>query len=61
MALPGQQYVSLTQAVGTSIAKVASPRDTIVTLYGHAEVTRASGLSSPYPYLWSLPTKDPGP
>ena len=61
IALPWQQHRSLPEAVGTSIAAVASPQDTIVTLYGHAEVTRASGLSSPYPYLWSLPTKTRDP
>jgi hypothetical protein len=51
------QYSSVEKQVGSSIAAVASPNDTIVSLYGHAQVTRASGLSSPYPYLWSLPTK----
>jgi hypothetical protein len=43
--------------IGTAIAASAQPQDTILTLYGHAEVTQASGLSSPYPYLWSLPVK----
>jgi hypothetical protein len=48
--------------VGRSVAAVARPDDSIVTVYGHADVTQASGLPSPYPYLWSLPVKtlDPG-
>ncbi len=28
-----------------------------MTTWGHADVTHASGLSSPYPYLWSLPAR----
>ncbi len=48
-------------SVGHAISEVSSPQDTIVTTWGHADVTRASGLPSPYPYLWSLPahTLDP--
>ncbi len=48
-------------SVGGAVGRVAGHRDTIVTVWGHADVTRASGLSSPYPYLWSLPahTLDP--
>jgi hypothetical protein len=40
---------------------VAHPGDTIITVWGHSEVTEASGLRSPYPYLWYLPerTLDP--
>jgi hypothetical protein len=44
-------------SVGEAVADVAGPHDTIVTTWGHADVTRASGLSSPYPYLWSLPAR----
>lgn len=43
--------------VGRAVARVADRSDTIVTLYGNADVTQASGLSSPYPYLWSLPAR----
>lgn len=48
-------------SVGEAIGHVSSPQDTIITTWGQADVTRASGLSSPYPYLWSLPahTLDP--
>lgn len=47
--------------LGEAIGAVARPTDTIVTVWGHADVTRSSGLASPYPYLWSLPerTLDP--
>jgi hypothetical protein len=44
-------------SVGQAIGRVSRPRDTIVTTWGHADITRASGLSSPYPYLWSLPAR----
>lgn len=43
--------------VGRAVAAVSRPGDTIVTLYGHADVSGSSGLASPYPQLWSLPTK----
>jgi 4-amino-4-deoxy-L-arabinose transferase-like glycosyltransferase len=48
---------SVGSTVGDSIGDVSQPRDTIVTVYGHSDVSQASGLSSPYPYLWSLPIK----
>ena len=57
---PGAHTTSGT-SLGESIQDASKPRDTIVTTWGHADVTQASGLSSPYPYLWSLPahTLDP--
>lgn len=45
------------QSVGRSIAAVSQPGDAIVSTWGHADVTLASGLSSPYAQLWSLPIK----
>ncbi len=47
--------------IGSSIAAAAEPGDTVVALSGHANVNYASGLPSPYPYLWTLPrrTLDP--
>lgn len=61
IALPGPTS-SVGSTVGASIGAAARPHDTIVTVYGHADVSQASGLSSPYPFLWSLPIKtlDPG-
>jgi hypothetical protein len=56
VALPWQTS-SLPRSVGVAIGEAAAPGDTIVTLYGHSDVDQAAGLSSPYPYLWSLPTK----
>ena len=43
--------------LGRAVGAVAHPGDTVVTLWGHADVTRATGLASPYPYLWALPTR----
>jgi hypothetical protein len=47
---------------GVAIAGAASPDDTIVSLYGRADIVLASGLDDPYEQLWSLPTRtlDPG-
>ncbi len=44
-------------ALGAAIGAVSAPHDTIVTIWGHSDVTRASGLRSPYPYLWYLPAR----
>ncbi|MGH3334508.1 MAG: hypothetical protein ACRDOZ_01730 [Nocardioides sp.] len=46
---------------GSAIAAAAAPGDTIVVYGGRADLVLASGLESPYPYLWSLPmrTLDP--
>ena len=45
------------QAVGSSIAGASQVNDTIVSLYGHADIVQTSGLASPYEHLWSLPIK----
>jgi hypothetical protein len=46
---------------GHAIGLVSGRGDTIVSLYGNAELVKASGLPSPYRHLWSLPmrTLDP--
>jgi 4-amino-4-deoxy-L-arabinose transferase-like glycosyltransferase len=46
---------------GEAIAAASEPGDTLVVFGGRADLQDASGLSSPYPYLWSLPmrTRDP--
>ncbi len=41
---------------GEALRAVARPGDTVVTVLGNADVTRASGLRPAYPYLWLLPT-----
>ncbi|MFL6061858.1 MAG: hypothetical protein ACJ72E_11555 [Marmoricola sp.] len=43
--------------VGQAIAKVAAPGDTIVTAFGDPNMLLAAHMSSPYPYLWSLPAR----
>ena len=47
--------------VGTALARVAAPDDTVVSALGDADVVAASGMASPYPYLWSLPARKPRP
>jgi len=43
--------------VGEWLAASARPQDTAVVTYSHPNVLEASGLTSPYPYLWSLPVR----
>lgn len=43
--------------IGRAVGEAAQPDDTILVLYGVPEIVRASGLDSPYPYLWSLPVR----
>ena len=47
---------------GEAVAAAAESGDTLVVVGGRPDLQRASGLTSPYPYLWSLPmrTRDPG-
>ncbi|VXA93963.1 hypothetical protein [Aeromicrobium sp. 9AM] len=45
------------QAVGQAIAASSQPGDSIVTAWGNANLTYATGLPSPYVQLWSLPVK----
>lgn len=48
--------------IGSAIGEASRPGDTLVVYGGRADIQWASGLPSPYPYLWSLPmrTLDPG-
>jgi len=43
--------------VGDAIGASAQPGDTLVVAFGDADILRTSGLSSPYPYLWSIPSR----
>jgi hypothetical protein len=43
--------------IGTAIAASSAPGDTLVTVLGDADMVASSGLTSPYPYLWSLPAR----
>lgn len=56
----GQAPPSSTYA-GHAVGAASEPGDTIVVYGGRADIVLASGLESPYRYLWSLPmrTLDP--
>jgi hypothetical protein len=43
--------------VGRALAASARPGDTVLSAFGDADIPRATGMSSPYPYLWSLPSR----
>ncbi|WP_459968230.1 hypothetical protein [Nocardioides pyridinolyticus] len=60
-SLTGQQQLDEVRT-GDALAEAAEPADTLVVFGGRADLQDASGLRSPYPYLWSLPmrTRDPG-
>jgi hypothetical protein len=49
------------EATATTTARVlreaSRPGDGVVVTYGHANLVEASGLATPYPYLWSLPLR----
>jgi 4-amino-4-deoxy-L-arabinose transferase-like glycosyltransferase len=55
-AAPGAPEASV-QTMGHWLHRSAHRGDTVVVTYGHANVVLESGLVSPYPYLWSLPTR----
>lgn len=59
--LTGQQEFDEVRT-GEALAEAAEPGDTLVVFGGRADLQDASGMPSPYPYLWSLPmrTRDPG-
>ena len=44
-------------AVATWLTTHKQPGDTALIAYGHPNILQDSGLSSPYPELWSLPVK----
>ena len=43
--------------VSTWLSQHARPGDTAVVAYGHSDLTRPAGLTSPYSELWSLPVR----
>jgi len=49
-SLPGQHN----QAVATWLRDASRPGDSVVLAYGQASVIEMSGLTTPYPYSWSL-------
>jgi hypothetical protein len=50
-------YRSHPYLVGRWVTASADHADTVVVPFSHANVIEASGLSSPYPYSWSLPVR----
>lgn len=59
VVLPGRVHADA--RLGEAIARSALPGDTLVVYGGRPDIVWASGLSSPYRYLWNLPmrTRDP--
>ena len=43
--------------VSSYLREQARPSDGVVVAFGHPEIIAASGLDSPYEYLWSLPAR----
>lgn len=43
--------------VGKALAGSTQPGDTVLSAFGDADILRATGMTSPYPYLWSLPSR----
>lgn len=53
----GPTGTTRTMEAGRFVAMSAAPGDTSTTLFGRAEAQLATGLSSPYEHLWSLPVR----
>ena len=43
--------------VAGSLKRAAQPGDTILSAFGDGDIVEETGMSSPYPYLWSLPSR----
>jgi 4-amino-4-deoxy-L-arabinose transferase-like glycosyltransferase len=43
--------------VGRALSASAQPGDTVLSAFGDADILQTTGMSSPYPYLWSLPSR----
>jgi hypothetical protein len=43
--------------VARSLEAAAQPGDTMLSAFGDGDIVEETGMSSPYPYLWSLPTR----
>lgn len=59
---PGPDFRATAVLLGRAIGQASRPGDTLTVFGGRADAQLASGLASPYPYLWSLPARarDPG-
>lgn len=58
---PALRTVDAPIAAGRMIGSVAQPGDTIVHAWGRPDLVWASGLTSPYEQLWSLPVRTDDP
>ncbi|AWB91750.1 hypothetical protein C3E78_05750 [Aeromicrobium chenweiae] len=56
IAVPPQDGATA-EVVGTWLRESGEPSDTAVVAYGQPNVLGNAGMSSPYPYLWSLPVR----
>ena len=54
-------WLSFQERVGEWLAESSEPGDTALVAYGSPSILEAADLTTPYPYLWSLPmrTLDP--
>jgi hypothetical protein len=43
--------------VARALDRSAHPGDTVLSAFGDADILETTGMSSPYPYLWSLPSR----
>ena len=43
--------------IGAQLRRAGGPHDSVVSLLGDPAVVQASGMTSPYRYLWSLPSR----
>lgn len=57
VVLTGSAGLAAQDPVNVWLAEHARPGDTAVVAYGHPDILQTTGMSSPYPELWSLPVK----
>lgn len=57
MAANTQLFGNGGDRVGTWLGRAAETNDTAVVTFTHPNILQRSGLSSPYPYVWSLPVR----
>lgn len=43
--------------IGTAIKRSSQNGDTLISLFGDPDILRSTDMSSPYPYIWSLPSR----
>jgi 4-amino-4-deoxy-L-arabinose transferase-like glycosyltransferase len=57
VAVVGHQQANPGAVVSRSLESAARPGDTMISAFGDGDIVQATGMSSPYPFLWSLPTR----